>query len=562
MSIESYEQFLDLGRAFGVEIHRPGRSQLHFLVESAPKLMQFCSRLREESCWLIMLVTNDERELEDNCFKQYYFFTHSELNVFIVIELALSPGLETYPSILPIFPSVAPFEREIADLFGLRPDKSEDQLVYQTYLHSCYPQRLFPLRRDWDRGELQRLSSNFEQESNPFFPSLAKQKGEGELDLPVGPIHAGVIEPGKFTFRTSGEIIERLEYQLGYTHKGIEHLFQREYDLENGWRLAEKVVGDSSFSHSLAYCKAVEVLSSVVVPPQALLLRAIFLEMERITNHLADCAGLVHDIAFEIISSELSVLREEMMQLNGRLTGSRFLRGVNRPGGVVLGHSFDGKIIRPIIRRITERFLSIAQTLVEHSGFRDRTSGVGVLSRETALHFGVTGLAARASGVRRDFRIQHPFGPYSDSDVQDLLQGQAEGGLPISISVEMNGDVFSRFIQRVIEVWTSYCLIEYFLDKWENCPPEELLSPLRFSEQGNFEWGLGYVEGWRGDVVYWVMKDKFNRIYRCKVRDPSTLNWPGLAAAVMPKSFKRETALADFPIINKSFSLSYSGNDL
>jgi Ni,Fe-hydrogenase III large subunit len=179
---------------------------------------------------------------------------------------------------------------------------------------------------------------------------------------------------------------------------------------------------------------------------------------------------------------------------------------------------------------------------------------------------GVTGLAARASGLQRDFRLQHPFGPYCEPEVQDLLRNDPGEELPVTITVEMSGDVYSRFTQRVLEVYRSARLIEYFLDGWPNRKEAEFLAPLDTSGQDNFEWGLGYVEGWRGDVVYWVMKDKFDRIYRCKVRDPSTLNWPGLAAAVAGAGVSEdpgwETTLVDFPVINKSFNLSYTGNDL
>lgn len=561
MSETVHQTLCDIGLEFGVQIHRPGVTQLHFMVQSSASLMDFCGRLREEDCFLVTVVANDERELEDDCFKLYYIFSHAVENVFLVIEYGLQPGRETYPSIYSIYRAVEPFEREMADLLGLLPEQKEPRIIPQAFLHSCYPTGLYPLRRDCTQIFLRRLIADSEVKISPQTSQEGTHRAPpGELFMPVGPVHAGVIEPGRFTFRIGGEIIEGLDLLLGFKHRGVERLYQRNYDLCTGWKLAEQVAGDSSFSHSVAYSKAVEVMSSAVLPQEVHLLRGLLLEIERLANHIGDCAALVHDLALNVPAAALFVLRERLLCLCGSLTGSRFLRGVNRPGGIVLPCPLDFVKIDSEIQEITGRFLSLAFMLAERGDFRERTIGTGILSREAVLQLGVTGLTARASGVRRDYRILHPFGPYATPEAQALLMNPLMNSIPISW--EMTGDVFSRFIQRVTEVNISQQLIALFIERWTGGNQTQFLVPVRPERMANFEWGLGYVEGWRGDIIYWLMKDKFERIYRCKVRDPSIMNWPGLKAAVAPEPGGADIALVDFPVINKSFNLSYSGNDL
>jgi Ni,Fe-hydrogenase III large subunit/Ni,Fe-hydrogenase III component G len=568
MPEEAYQFLRQLGRGFGQEIHRPGKSQLHFLVVEPEILMQLSQRLQDIGCYLVSMVANDERELEENCFKLYYLFSHPEENVFFIVEYDIRGQKTDYPSIYSIFPAVDPFEKEIVDLFGLHARRANSHpVITQGYLHACYPEGLFPLRRN---QSLQSIREKVEaaQKINTKVASNGPtlHLSSGEVCLPVGPVHAGVIEPGQFLFRVSGEWIEDFEIHLGYTHKGIERLFQSSFTIQNAHYLAERVSGDSAFVHSLAYCKAVEVLAQSKISSEAKLLRALFLEVERIANHIGDCGELAHDIALEMVASELAVLREEVLRLNESLTGSRFLKGVNRPGGVTLLNSLKKDNVLSVTRRVSSRFLQLAQLLVENSDFRGRTTGVGVLTKEDALKLGVTGLIARASGIRRDFRLQHPFGPYADPQNQHLIRGYPdETHMPVTISPIMQGDVFSRFLQRVFEVDLAHLLIENFMQEWPELPQLEFVSQINFASIPTFEFGIGYAEGWRGDVVYWLMKDRFDRIYRCKVRDPSTLNWPGLKEAVETTriaQLQEQTSVADFPVINKSFNLSYSGNDL
>ncbi len=569
MNLTAYQTIQQTGARYGSLIYRPSQIELHFLFHTAEALHACCKDLLNLGCYLITMVANDERELEDHCFKVYHLFSHPVENIFVTLELAIKEGQEMYPSVADLYPAAEVFEREIADLFGLFPECEWPRTFHQSYMYNSYPEGLYPLRRDWSQEAFQ----NYLKGASPVAPTPAELANpgalpEGELYLPVGPVHAGVIEPGNFLFRVSGETVEQLNILLGYTHKGIERLYQSSFSIPDGWQLAEKVSGDSSFAHSLAYCKAVENLVQARLPTETHLLRAIFLELERLLNHITDCGALAGDLALEVPAGDLLVLRERLVRLCASLSGSRFLRGVNRPGGLCLPRPFEKHVLLSEVRSVVQAFMKLANLLILRSDFRERTINLGVLPAETALRLGVTGLAARASGLKRDFRLQHPFGPYRSPETQDLIRRGVElADLPLSRPGVMNGDVFSRFIQRVVEVGTAGRLIEKFVDELGSVAisQTEFLRPIDLHAVPNYEMGMGYVEGWRGDIIYWLMKDKFDRIFRCKVRDPSMLNWPGLREAVAASGAApagAETALADFPIINKSFNLSYSGVDL
>jgi Ni,Fe-hydrogenase III large subunit len=307
------------------------------------------------------------------------------------------------------------------------------------------------------------------------------------------------------------------------------------------------------------------------------LVRGLCLELERVANHIGDCGALAHDVAAELAASELAALREQLLRLNAEAFGHRLLRGLNRPGGIVLPQSLQLGAIRARVGEITAQFIRLGRTLAGQPAFRSRLQWTGILTRQQALDLGVTGLVARASGVPRDYRLQHPTGIYTTEAIRSLLeQGLRSDGSPIAGREVTAGDALARFLARIREVELATTIIDHILALPElNTPESCWLSPAEFRPKRNFELGLGYADGWRGDVVYWLMQDKFERIYRCMVRDPSLLNWPALKAAVdcrnleeeyvkyyrPPKSYA-ETILADFPIINKSFNLSYAGHDL
>lgn len=571
IKLDARQQLRGLCAPCGEEIHRDERNQVHFLVRQESSLIELGRTLSAEGFYLVTMLANDESELDDHCLKIYYIFSHPTADNFLIIETHLPGEERTYPSLATSYPAVSPFENEIADLFGLFPFPGHIAHASRAYLHEPYPADLRPLRRSSTAQEIMgALQGRRELLGQDLYSSSTTNfaaPGVGEWLLPVGPVHAGVIEPGQFLFRLEGESIEEVQIRLGYTHRGIERLLQTNYNLQDGWKLAEQVSGDSSFVHSLAYCKAVETLEHVHTPEEAQTLRALLLELERLTNYMGDISALAQDIALEILAAEMSVLREQAMRLCQDLTGSRFLRGVNRPGGVILPKPLELKIVDSFISKIYDQFLELAKTLLENPTFRDRSISIGILTRDKATRLGISGLVGKASGVSHDFRQQHPFGPYQLPEVQQMLSTSATvSEIPLIMRQPPNGDVYSRCMLRAQEVALSLRLMRFFL----NLLPTHSQRPdwrttINFNDVYNFEFGIGYAEGWRGNVVYFLMKDKFKRIYRCKVCDPSTLNWAGLSAALQPQMDGErpiKTALVDFPLINKSFDLSYAGNDL
>lgn len=561
----------DLVRDDGIPLYLAAANQILVQVSGPHHLERLARRLRAGNYYLVTVVANDERELEDRCFKIYYIFSHATNDLFLMIEYLLGVGNEAYPSLYPWFGAVAPFEREIRDLFGLRPEgMREDEVPAGSLLHAAYPPELWPLRRDRSTVQLKRQVQAYNPGGLRCEPPFSgRQPPPGALFLPVGPVHAGIIEPGLFCFTIAGEVIEDVQIRLGYAHRGIERSFQARLTLQNGWKLAEQVAGDSAFAHTLAYCRAAEALAAVQVSRATELLRGLFLELERIVHHVGDVAGLVHDVALDRLAGELAVIREQLLRLNHALAGDRYLRGLNRPGGLKLPHTLDSEALRGSLDRKLDRFVRFAEQIASRTDFRDRAIGTGILTPEEAVAIGATGLAARASGIRRDYRRDHPGGIYAEPWLRPVLEQPAADGE--QRREDCAGDVYARFLTRVEEVRTAGRIIAAILDRWEQLPAgerERLQSepdPLHVARRYNYTFALGYAEGWRGDVVYWLMQDKLGGIYRCKVRDPSVLNWEALRRAIIPHDGDGrlvETILADFPLINKSFNLSYAGHDL
>lgn len=553
---------------YGQLLYSPVLDQVLVQVRDATRLLDLAAFLARERVYLVTVVGNDERELEDRRFKIYYMFSHPTADLFILVEYLLRVGAETYPSLYQHFPAVDPFERELLDMLGLSPHAPREAEVEPgSWLHESFPDRLHPLRRDRTGEDLRRQVAEppAPRPGTASRPEVAA--GDGAMVLPVGPIHAGIIEPGQFLFTIAGEAVEELRIRLGYTHRGIERLLQSQLDLLEGWRLAEQVSGDSSFAHSLAYCKAVETLTDTRAPAAAELFRAVFLELERIHNHVADIAALAEDVARDRHAAELAVVREQLLRLNQRLTGHRYLRRICRPGGLALPAPVDQSDLRGTLHSCLATFRRMVDNLKGRAGFRDRLLGVGLLTRDEALRLGATGLAARASGIPRDSRWDHPD---EKSQIQMPPRDQLpSAGRDAAYNREARaGDVHARFLTRVDEVADAHFLIGYLLDLWTTMPAPEREQERNQPEvrpENNYTLAVGYAEGFRGDIVYWLMQDKMDGIYRCKIRDPSMLNWPALRQSVLPRTVQGariETVLADFPIINKSFSLSYSGNDL
>lgn len=420
--------------------------------------------------------------------------------------------------------SAALFEREIREMFGIEPSGNPDLRRFNLH-EEVLPEGNYPLRKDF-KGIIP--GSRAEYKFN-------KVEGEGIFEVPVGPVHAGIIGPGHFRFSAAGEPIVNLEIRLGFTHRGVEKLFEGKSYAE-AIRLAECVCGDTSFAHSLAFAGAAEKISGLSVPSRAAYLRAIFLELERIYNHVNDIGGIALDVGFSFPAAYASLIKESLLQLNEKLSGSRYLKGINTVGGVLAdidaGHR---EALLGSLKKIKRDFDELAGILNSSVSFMDRVDSAGALKRKTAEDLGVIGLAGRASGVPVDLRKYFP-GVYKEAGFRMALQER--------------GDVLARLRVRIFEFEESCRLIKEFCGKLDN------VGGLMVKPEARPASGLGYAEAWRGPVLYWLKTDASGLIERCKIVDSSFHNWQGLSYAVLGD------IIPDFPLCNKSFDLSYPGNDL
>jgi Ni,Fe-hydrogenase III large subunit/Ni,Fe-hydrogenase III component G len=461
-------------------------------------------------------------------FRIHYLFSLAEHGGRLVLATDVSDGDRLYPSITPRVHAAKWYEREIRDLFGLIPEGHPD--LRRLVRHEHWPKGTHPLKKDfpWDRVMGR-------QQGEYHFRHI---EGEGVFEVPVGPIHAGIIEPGHFRFSVAGEPVMQLELRHFWKHRGVEKLFENRR-LVDGVSLAEKVSGDTSFGHSLTYCEAVERLMGIAVPPRARYLRTLFLELERLHNHIGDVGAICNDAAYALALAHAGRLKERVMQLADRMTGSRFLRGVNAVGGTAI--DLNQARLDEVAREtdsIAKDFGELAAIVFENASLTDRLENTGVLSEQIAWDHGAMGVVGRASNIDRDVRRDHPFAAYSD--------------LQFRVPVFNYGDVRARVRIRIEEVKESINLIRQVR---ERIPLGEIrVSPTAPPEAGH--WALAAVEGWRGEILYYVMAGKDGAIHRCKVRDPSFVNWPAIQFAVLGN------IIPDFPLINKSFNLSYAGTDL
>ncbi len=375
----------------------------------------------------------------------------------------------------------------------------------------------------------------FEQGGNDYpFVSVI---GDGVHEIPVGPVHAGTIEPGHFRFSIVGEKVLRLEEHLGYTHKGVDKRFQG-MPLAEGAKLAGRVSGDSTVAYAWAYCMALESVAGSAPPARALWLRALMLERERIANHLGDLGYLGNDGGLAFGLAQFMRLKEDVLRLNHRLFGHRYLMDRIVPGGVACDLERGGLAAIGAECDALEREVRVLKDIYDdHSGLQDRFLTCGRLTANTASKLGVIGLAGRASSQAWDLRAQASHAPY---DV-----------LGVRMKTHKNGDVAARVIMRFDEIFESLRLIRAAI---ELIAPGQIATPLSAIPAGRV--GLGWIEGWRGESIVALESGADGCIRNCHAHDPSWQNWPAIAFAVF------NNIVPDFPLINKSFNLSYSGCDL
>jgi Ni,Fe-hydrogenase III large subunit len=621
---------------------------------------------RTSGWYLVTMVAVDQWQQSEGRFRIYYLFScdwNSKQQPFLLIEyplLAHTPPVKTdmgsmnpvlagsvgsgevYPSITPYFRAAQRFECEIYDMFrlvachGARPHKLMPVVKPGLLLFpDQYPPGLAPLRKDKRSPELIEAIERFQ--ANPSLERQAPDPPSDEYVInPVGPIHGGVFPAATSFLKVRRGRIEGVDIQLGYKHRGIEKLFEERCSLVpnktaqkpiSGCELAENAARDSAFGHSLAYCHAVETLLGVTeeLPRSVVAVRGLFLELERMVNHVGDCAALARDVSQELLFTEMSLLREYLVRLQHWLTDHRLLTGVNHPGGITISEAFlieiahamqtsaqpekqagahamqsratfgeqaarlknsidaaVADITLPPASRIPRRWLKPGFTslkiLVKHfdklgemllsiPNFLARTEGVGRLTSEKATRYGVTGLMARASGLKRDTRITHPCGAFRRSWLQ--------GDILTIASARTSGDILSRVAVRLHEVQQSFNIIQKIVKHLPIAIAQDFkrhsistvtIVTLRElflgrdlaesdipREAGPF--ALGYAESWRGDIVYFVMKGEGNTIARCAVGDASFRNYNAIPNVLCGD------ADADYPLSMKSCNLSPEGHD-
>jgi Ni,Fe-hydrogenase III large subunit/Ni,Fe-hydrogenase III component G len=518
----------DLAKRFGPQIEEArtfngNEVYLHTKMESVPALCAYF--YRKQAGRLVSVFAEDERE-RSGCYFVRYVFVLDSVRAFFCLRIPISADRPEFTSLTNAVHAVNWQEREIQDLFGLKLIGHPNPR--RCARHDDWPE-VFPLRRDFD---LRTQLPPFTGDRHKF----RKVEGDGVFQVPVGPVHAGIIEPGHFLFSVAGEPVLYLQIRLFYTHKGTEKLFEN-IPLGHGVRLAESISGDSSFAHATAFCHAVERAAAAEVPPRARVLRTVCLELERIYNHIADIGAIATDVAFVVANTHAMRLKERVLRLNEQLTGNRLLRGMACIGGVRFDWTAEhANAISQLLAWLGPEFDSLVELIQASASTRDRLEGTGILTPEAADNLGVVGLAGRASGFNHDLRRDLPHAAYDQ--------------VKFAVPVYREGDVLRRMQVRIDEVRQSFEIIRQLV---ANLPGGAVRASV--GELPANRVALGYVEGWRGEIFHWIRTLPGNRLARCKIKDPSLQNWPALSEAILGN------IVPDFPVINKSFNLSYSGTD-
>jgi formate hydrogenlyase subunit 5 len=435
-----------------------------------------------------------------------------------------------FTSVVRQFPAASWFEREVQDGFGIKFSNAFD--TRRLFLHEAYPDGFHPLLKSFRNTSC--VSSS---ESSKLPGELYKFKrfeGEGVYEIPVGPVHAGIIEPGHFRFSVIGEAVLGLEIRMFYKHRGIEKLAEGKSPADCV-AVAEAISGDESAANAVAFCMAVEQLSALAVPVRVWQLRTVMLELERIYSHLGDMAGMMVDVAYPVGAGDFFILREEVLRLNNEISGSRFLKGIIAPGG--LKKDVPPAALAALsgyLKTFDERFRKAVAFIHRSPSVIDRLETTGIINEKLISPLNITGPAARASGMGIDTRVDHPYGLYPS--------------LNMKIRTADKGDVLSRFNVRAEEILDAVVIVQRILSIIEDGP---ILAEAVFKDG----YALAMVEAARGQSVHWVyIKDGV--IDRYKVRTASFCNWQAIEHAVIGN------IVPDFPLINKSLNLSYAGTDL
>lgn len=490
--------------------------------------------MKSYSMTLATIVATDETMTPDRDLKVRYVFESTEVRTqvdrFVTLLVSVDAAHPEVPSLTMAIPAANWHEREMQDLMGIVPVGHPDPRPL--VVHDGWPQGLFPLRKAFDG------SSQIPVEPAAEFPHMVAE-GEGVFEIPVGPIHAGIIEPGHFRFTSVGETVLNLDARLFYTHRGLEKRMEGLSPLD-AFYIAERICGVCSVAHGLGYCEALEQISGAEPPSRARLIRSIALELERIYNHVGDVGNICAGAGFHYGTATGARLKERLQQLNERLAGNRFLRGLVVPGGVRLDLPDD--LIGTLAATLQETLTGLdglMGRIEANPSVVDRLDDTGVLQHQAALDLAVTGVAARGSGVDRDARRDHPHAAFAED----------EPPVPHVVTLS-DGDVMARLKVRVLETRESIRLIGEFSRRLK---PGSLAVAIADPLPGGL--GISAIESPRGEAIHWLRTDAGGRVERYHLRSPSYHNWPAVALAA-------ETAIVpDFPLVNKSFELCYSCTD-
>ncbi|HBV98328.1 MAG TPA: NADH-quinone oxidoreductase subunit F [Desulfotomaculum sp.] len=497
----------------------PGKQAARVKVP-ADKLPEAASLLTGRGAFLLTMAGVDRRPV-DGCFAVYPVFANPKDGLIIEIEAVISPDRPVYPALTPVVPSAHWLEREIKDLLGITPVGHPDPR--RLALHPDWPTDVHPLRKDFDAGAVvPRVSGEME-----FCPV----EGEGIYHIPVGPVHAGIIEPGHFRFSAFGEDVIDLQAQLFYTHRGVEKAAESK-DFNHAVLVAERICGACSVSHAVSFAQAVESLAGVEIPAAASYTRSILLEMERLYNHVGDIGNMSAGIGFAYVVSRGAILKERLLRMNMRLAGHRYLRGMVIPGGVRAGVKNLPEIIAGL-NGLESDLGELTEVMLSSHSLLDRMETTGVLPLQAALDLGAVGPAARASGVDRDLRRDLPHAAYGD--------------LEFNVPVQQQGDVLRRLKQRIDECRESFGILRQAAQKLSRG-----MLAVKIPDLPPYRTSVGCTESARGANVHWIMSGPGNTIYRYMVRSASHCNWP-VVPICLPGNI-----VPDFPLINKSFELCYA----
>lgn len=501
----------------------------HGTASTSEALRSFATATHHASGRLAALWGSDERN-RGGGFCLHCVFGIEAGHAWVRLDLA-AQGDEcpVYPDLSGLFPAANRMQRATTDMVGIR-SSSNDQRPWLR--HGGWSADWYPLRHDAGMPD---------SPNSPTDYDFVRVDGVGAHEIPVGPIHAGIIEPGHFRFSVVGERVLRLEQRLGYQHKGVEQRFIG-MDIARGAKLVGRICGDSTCAYVWAYALAVESACGIEPPPRALGLRALMLERERVANHLGDLGMLGNDAAFGFGLTQFFKLKEDWVRLSHQVFGHRFMMDSIVPAGIADTANPDTTQLSAMAEQCDylEREVRTLKTLYdEHAGLQDRFITTGTINDALAQELSLTGIAARATGMLLDGRAwrqnYEPPVPYA--------------GLGVRPASDMRGDVAARAAVRFAEIFESLRLIRKLIAGMPGGMVRVKLLPRAGS-------GLGVIEGWRGEVLVGVELDAEGRILRAHPHDPSWQIWPALEHAVM------KDIVPDFPLINKSFNLSYSGQDL